>query len=268
MSKISFIKQALSLTAIGILMGISLEGFSQKQIVDQNNAWVWYVGNHRLSEHWGVHTEYGWRRNDFFRNWMQSQIRVAAEYYTKAGPQFAAGYSLINTYQYGAQPSSYRFVEHRTYEQFSTSQQFGRFYTSNRFRVEQRWVENKVKNTNSEYVRFDDDPFTYRNRVRYKYTVNFPLTRKTMDDNTLFLSVSDEIFINAGREIKLNSLDQNRAMAAIGWRIDKNRNIIVGYLNQYLIKGNATQIERNHTLQVGITWGIDFRKKDPQTTTK
>jgi Protein of unknown function (DUF2490) len=254
------LSSALLISIWMILFSIPLVLSAQKHIDDQNNAWVWYVGNHRFTDRWGLHTEYGWRRNDFFEHWMQSQIRVAVEYYTKQGPVVSAGYSFIDSWQYGEQPAAYRSIEHRAYEQFGTSQQIGRFYTSNRVRIEQRWIENKAKNADQEYERSGSDPFIYKNRVRFRYMVNIPITRKTMENNTLFLAASDEIFVNSGKEIKLNALDQNRVYGALGWRIDKNRNIQIGYLNQYIIKGDAKKVERNHTVQLGITWGLDFRK--------
>jgi hypothetical protein len=30
---------------------------------------VMYFGNHRLSDRWGLHTEYQWRRADLFNHW-------------------------------------------------------------------------------------------------------------------------------------------------------------------------------------------------------
>ncbi len=236
---------------------------SQKNIQTQNNGWIWYVGNHRLNERWGIHTEYGWRRNELLEHWMQSLSRVAADYYLKSGPVISAGYAYVDTYEYGVQPFSYRFIEHRVFQQFGSSQQFGRFYTSNRFRLEQRWIENKTKSIEEEFVRNPGDPFIFRNRVRYRFMVNVPLTKKKMENSTLFLSVADEIFVNSGREIAFNALDQNRLYAALGWRIDMDRNIQIGYLNQYIIKSDAKKAERNHTLQIGIIWGFDFRKKEP-----
>lgn len=260
-------KTRIYFAAIAIFIAISfpLVSLGQKQIESQNNGWIWYIGNHRINEKWGIHTEYGWRRNDVMKNWMQSLIRVAGDYYLKAGPVISAGYAFVDTYEYGVQPFDFRFIEHRVFQQFGSSQQFGRFYTNNRFRLEQRWLENKALNDGGEFIRDQNDPFIFRNRVRYRFMVNIPLTRSKMENNTLFLSVANEIFVNSGREIKLNALDQNRLYAALGWRIDKDKNIQIGYLNQYVIKSDAKKAERNHTLQIGIIWGIDFRKMEVAT---
>lgn len=239
---------------------------AQKQIVTQTNSWATYMGNHRLSDRWGFYTEYSWRRSGLmFDNWMQSLSRVAVDYYTKSGAQLSVGYAFIGFYKYGEQPISYTRNEQRTFLQLITSQQIGRFYTSNRFRLEQRWLQNKSL-VDGNYSINEDDPFIYNNRFRYRYGVNIPISKKTMEDNTLFFAMTDEVFINAGKEIKLNVFDQNRFISALGWRFDKNRNIQVGYMNQYIVKGDAKKAERNNTLNVILNWGLDFRKQAPATT--
>lgn len=242
---------------------------AQKQIVTQTNSWATYMGSHRLSDRWGVYTEYSWRRSGLmYDNWMQSLSRVAVDYYTKSGAQLSVGYAFIGFYKYGAQPISYTRNEQRTFLQLITSQQLGRFYTSNRFRLEQRWLQNKTL-SDGNYVLNEDDPFIYNNRFRYRYSVNVPLTKKTMEDKTLFFVMTDEVFINAGKEIKLNVFDQNRFITGLGWRLDKNRNIQVGYMNQYIVKSDAKKAERNNTLNVILNWGLDFRKSAaPAATTK
>jgi len=233
---------------------------AQKQIVTQSNAWATYTGNHRLSDRWGFYTEYSWRRSGLaFDNWMQSLSRVAVDYYTKSGAQLSVGYAFIGFYKYGAQPIAYPRNEHRTFLQLITNQQLGRFYTSNRFRYEQRWLQNKTLQDGA-YALNDDDPFIYNNRLRYRYGVNVPITKKTMEDNTLFFVMTDEVFINAGKQIKLNVFDQNRFITGLGWRFDKNRNVQIGYMNQYIVKSDAKKAERNNTLNVILNWGIDFRK--------
>ena len=47
---------------------------------------------------------------------------------------------------------------------------------------------------------------------------------------------------------------------ALGWRFTKNANLQLGYLNHYVIKGDGAQKERNHTLQAGLTYNLDWRR--------
>ena len=232
--------------------------FSQKEISPQNHAWVMYFGNHKLSEHWGIHTEYQWRRADMFNDWQQSLLRLGVDYYSKQNAQYTLGYGWIKSFQYGDQPIAHNLNEHRIWEQFVIKNKVGRVDISHRYRLEQRFIENWVKDANAVYAQ---DGFVFRQRVRYRFMATVPLSRKEMKDNTLFLAVYDEPFLGFGKGIGKNILDQNRLYGAIGWRFNKDFNVQLGYLNQYVVKTDGIKAERNHTLQIGVTYNIDFTKK-------
>ncbi|MFM7725664.1 MAG: DUF2490 domain-containing protein, partial [Flavobacteriales bacterium] len=89
-----------------------------------------------------------------------------------------------------------------------------------------------------------------------------PLSRKEMVDNTLFVAAYDELFLGFGKGIARNVLDQNRLYFALGWRFNAACNIQFGYLNQYIIKKDGVMVERNHTIQLGVTYNLDWRKKE------
>ena len=72
------------------------------------------------------------------------------------------------------------------------------------------------------------------------------------------MNINDEPFLGFGKGIGKNILDQNRFIAALGWRFNKDFNIQLGYLNQYLVKMNGVNVERNHTLWLSSTFNIDF----------
>lgn len=232
--------------------------FSQKEISPQNHGWVMYFGNHKLSEHWGIHTEYQWRRADMFNDWQQSLLRLGVDYYSKQNAQYTLGYGWIKSFQYGDQPIAHNLNEHRIWEQFVIKNKVGRVDISHRYRLEQRFIENWVKDANAVYAQ---DGFVFRQRVRYRFMATVPLSRKEMKDNTLFLAVYDEPFLGFGKGIGKNILDQNRLYGAIGWRFNKDFNVQLGYLNQYVVKTDGIKAERNHTLQIGVTYNIDFTKK-------
>jgi hypothetical protein len=232
--------------------------FSQKEISPQNHAWVMYFGNHKVSEHWGIHAEYQWRRADMFNDWQQSLLRLGVDYYSKQNAQYTLGYGWIRSYKYGDQPISHNLNEHRIWEQFVIKNKVGRVDFSHRYRLEQRFIENWVKDENAVYAQ---DGFVFRQRVRYRFMATVPLSRKEMKDNTLFLAVYDEPFLGFGKGIGKNILDQNRLYGALGWRFNKDFNVQLGYLNQYVVKTDGIKAERNHTLQIGVTYNIDFTKK-------
>jgi hypothetical protein len=242
----------------GIMLLISITCSSQKIISTQSHAWVMYTGNHKITERWGIHTEYQWRRADGFNDWQQSLLRLGVDYYTKQNTQVTLGYGWIRSYQCEDQPIAHKNNEHRIWEQYIMKNKIGRVDVQHRYRLEQRFIENWVKNTDGS---FDQDGFLFRQRVRYRFLVTVPLSRKELKDNTLFLAVYDEPFLGFGKGIGKNILDQNRLYGAIGWRFNKNVNVQLGYLNQYIVKTDGVTAERNHTLQIGLTYNLDFTKQ-------
>ncbi|MFO0266506.1 MAG: DUF2490 domain-containing protein, partial [Cyclobacteriaceae bacterium] len=69
------------------------------------------------------------------------------------------------------------------------------------------------------------------------------------------------VFISFGENVKMNVFDQNRAYVALGYRIPKVGRLEFGYLNQLVLKSNGTQVESNHTLQLGLISNIPFFKQ-------
>lgn len=239
--------------------------YSQKSIHNQQHAWITYQGNHKLSQKWGLHTEYQWRRSDYFQDWQQSLARIGLDYHFQPNAFLSAGYGNIVTFQYGSLPVNHSFNEHRIWEQFTQTNTVGRVAIQHRYRLEQRFLESYEK-LGSEYVRSST---LFRNRIRYRALAYIPINKPTMTDNTLFININDEVFLGFGQGIGTNILDQNRFQTAIGWKFDSKCMIQIGYLNQYVVKNAKAiqkdivldQAENNHTVTIGITYNFDFTKK-------
>lgn len=258
---------------------INLNSFAQVDPkVDQSNAWVFYTGNHKITEKWGLHTEYQFRRNEGLSKPMQNQIRLGVDYTFNSKVMLTVGWSYVESYAYGDlqdidlgsnRYNQFKFNEQRIWEQLNLKHEHvGRFHLDSRFRLEQRWSAN-VKDVNSnpnidDFQRYYNDTdggfWKYRNRARYRFRVQVPLTSSEMKDNTLFFVAADEIFANFGKHVSANIFDQNRLYLALGWRFTKSTNVQLGYMNQFIEKGNGVAKENNHTLQVAITHNIDFSK--------
>jgi hypothetical protein len=232
-------------------------GFAQKNISNQFNAWALYTGTHKISSKVILMTEYQWRRAEGFKHWQQSLLRLGLEY--EINPKFSVmgGYAWIKTFPYGSQPVLHEFNENRVFEQLNLKDKIGRFEFQHRYRLEQRFLEQYAKNATNDIVQVDP---VFRNRIRYRAMVMVPLSRKEMGDNTLFLNVNNELFVGFGKGIAKNPIDQNRFIAALGWRFNAQTNMQVGYLNQFVIKSNATDMERNHSLWISMVYNLDFTK--------
>ena len=101
-----------------------------------------------------------------------------------------------------------------------------------------------------------------RDRFRYRLFLTIPLSGVSEDGafrKGLFLGLYDEVFVAAGRNTTRNLLDQNRLYAALGWRFDMARNVQLGYLHHYVLKGGGPRAESNHTLQLAMRYNRDLR---------
>jgi hypothetical protein len=235
---------------------------AQNEFSDQEHAWINYLGNHKISNKLSIHTEYQWRRAGGFQNWQQSLMRIGLDYTLNPNVSLTAGYGWIVNFPYGDQPVLTQYTENRIWQQLNLKgkieTKFRTFDIQHRYRLEQRFIENYFKNSSGNIEKGDN---LFRQRVRYRAMVLIPLSKKTMQDKTLFLNLNNEIFLGFGKGIGKNILDQNRFNAAIGWRFNSNFNIQIGYLNQYIVKSDGIKVERNHTLLTGITYNLDFTKK-------
>lgn len=222
-----------------------------ERIKDYNqNGWYMYFGDHKFSDKWGLHTELQVRRYNILKDPQQLLIRTGANYNLTDNAMFTLGYGLIETYPYGEFPAADDFLEHRLYEQLQLKGSLSRVGLTHRYRLEQRWVQSPVT---SEY--------TYLNRARYMLRATLPLIGGTTEAKEPYLAAYDEIFVGFGNNIQRNIFDQNRAYLALGYKISDAASVEVGYLNHIVQKANGIVFEHNHTLQVGLTYNIDFRKQ-------
>jgi hypothetical protein len=242
------------------LLTVANSLFAQKNISDQNHGWIMFFGNHRLTNKISLHTEYQWRRADVFSSWQQSLTRVGVDYRVADNVTFTVGYGYIVTWPYGEFPVALKFDEHRLWQTLTLTQRTGRFYFNHRFRLEQRWVENVVTSANNPPA---IDGYSFKERIRYRFLVNVPLNKKNLEPGAVFLSVYDEPFLQFGYHFGANFLDQNRLYGAIGYVLNSHCNVQAGYMQQTVVKNDGFKIERNHTLQLAVTYNFDFRKKQP-----
>jgi hypothetical protein len=218
--------------------------FGQKQIDDQIHGWAVYQGSHKLHNKLDLHTEYQWRRADGYAVWQQSLARVGLDYRLNPNCTLSGGYGWILSFPYGSQPIAAKTTEQRLWQQMNLKAKYGSIQIQHRYRLEQRWIDT-----------------LFRQRIRYRAQCIIPLQQSYREQGKgLFLNVNDEVFLGFGKGIGKNILDQNRFIAAVGYKFDSNLNIQLGYLNQFVVKANGVQMERNHTIWTSVVYNLDFTK--------
>lgn len=219
----------------------------QNNRINNNNSIGWYnfFGTFKISEKFGIHTEYQWRRNEMITQWQQSLLRIGVNYNLNSRVLFRVGYGWIETYPYGEIPINgmgRNFTEHRIFEMVQLNHKEGIVDFSHRFMFEQRFV-GRYSSINEP----TEDEFPLLNRIRYMIRVQVPLKGNEIKDKTPYLAFYDEIFIGFGKNVNMNVFDQNRIGLLLGYRFNKNIRIEGGYLNQTVQLGR--QIEGKNVFQ-------------------
>ncbi len=211
---------------------LAIGATAQNTRLNDHNNIGWFAGfaTFKFNDKWSAHTEYQWRRENYVQNWQQSLLRVGLNYQLMPKVQLRFGYAWIETFAYGEYPlNSFGkdFTEHRMFQMATLKDDLGRLSVSHRFLLEQRWVG---KYTSPALEK--EDEFTYLNRLRYMFRMQYPLKGETLDDKEFYAAAYDEIFVGFGKNVNENVFDQNRVGLLIGYRVNRKFSIEAGYLNQ------------------------------------
>ena len=223
---------------IGLICSTLIPTNAKSQI-DNGTLGAWYMYFFSKQFQGSV---FGFQGDIQYRNWNiagdleQLLIRTGATY-KPDGTQikFTLGYGNITTGTFGDVKST--TLESRIYQEAIFPVKFGnRFYTTHRFRYEQRFVENQ----------------NFRTRYRYNLFLNIALSKPNMEPKTLYLALYNELFINGQRNIGENKsveiFDRNRFYTAVGYVISKGLKVQAGLMNQSTNnwKKNQLQISLHH----------------------
>ncbi len=255
----NFIKKILLIT-LCISIFYTSEAQTKRIFGTNNNGWIMYFGDHKISDKWGVHLEAQVRRSDIIKSQQQLLLRTGVNYHFNPQAFATLGYAFVETYPYGAQPAKSAFPENRFWEQIQVKNQVGFVELINRFRLEQRYVNAPVPTAIGSTI-FEPGDAVYTNRFRMLNRISIPFKGKKIEDKSLYISTYYELFVNFGKKVTFNIFDQNRAYIALGYKISKVGKLEIGYLNQLIFKGDGIKVENNHTLQVGLSSTVDFYKK-------
>ena len=202
-----------------ILGLIPVIGFSQESNLGN---WFMYLGNKKLNSNWNIHNEVQYRNYNVVGNMEQLLLSTGIGFnLSPNNNNILLGYGFIRSENYVSTDQKVGNNEHRIFQQFITRQSFNRVSLQHRYRFEQRFLENDFK------LRF-----------RYFISVNVALSKPKIEKNTFYLSAYNEVFIQS----KENLYDRNRVYAGLGYAINKDFRIELGYMNQLFNKGSRDQI--------------------------
>ncbi len=204
-----------------LLFALCTVSFAQK--TDMGN-WFIYFGNQKINKKWNWQNEVQYRNYNFVGDLNQLLLRTGIGYnLTENNNNILLGYGFIHTERYLANATDKIAVdEHRIYQQFITKQNFNRVFIQHRYRIEERFLPND-----------------FQMRFRYFVSLKIPLNNKTMIKNTLYASAYNEIFLHG----KATIFDRNRLYAGMGYVLNKNIKVELGFMAQTLEQTNRNQFQ-------------------------
>ncbi len=231
---------------------------AQRYYGTNHNVWGSLISTITVAPKWSIHLEAVLRRAEYGAAQQQLLLRTGLNYTIAPNANITAGYCYVATAAYGVLPAKSAFPEHRLWQQLLYKNNIGIVAMQNRFRLEQRWVNLPVQVNKDVFAAGDA---VYTNRLRYMVKAAVPLRGKTIVDKSWYAVLSNEAFVNFGKNVKLNIFDQNRAFAGLGYKIPKYGNLEFGYMNHLLFKSNGVDVEHNHTYFVGLINTVDYARK-------
>ena len=185
--------------------------------------WLLYIGNKQINQKWNFHNEVQYRNYNAVGDLEQLLIRVGLGYnITDNNNNLLLGYGYILSQNYlGDVNEKFSMNEHRIFQQFISKQNVGKLKLSHRYRFEQRFIENDFKL-----------------RLRYFLGLKYPLTNTDKNDYKLYISAYNEIFLNTRTSV----FDRNRLYGGVGYKVNSNINLEIGYMNQFFENSGRDQL--------------------------
>ena len=238
-----------------------LSASAQNTRIQDNSTIGWYTTslNFKLSQKWGFHTDYQWRRTHLGAQWQQSFLSGGFSYNAAPRLQLRAGYNWVESYAYGTFPLNgfgKQFTEHRLFESVTLSDHIGRFDITNRLMLEQRWI-----GTYSSRQLEKEDHYNYLNRLRYMLRLQTPLGKGIRNVGLPYVAAWNEVFIGFGENVGENVFDQNRLALLLGLKFSEKFSLEGGYFNQTAQLGreingrNVFQYNNGIIVSAGFNFG-------------
>ena len=231
-----------------------------QRVADPNsNLWFSHWGDHRVHERWSLHSEFHIRRADMGASAQQLLIRPAVNYHLHDQVMLTGGYSYYENYRYGAYPIHFSNWEHHGFAQIQFTGSVGRLRMQHRYRWEHRWMARMLPDeaTGEAFL----DGYGTSERFRYRVWAILPIR----SDTPWTLNGYNEIFLSLGGTAPGNRFSQNRISGLLGYQLNKELNLMAGYLFQTIDRPGAANgadvLEANNTLHIVAVYNLGMRKR-------
>lgn len=189
-------------------------------------GWYQVNFNYLLTQKFSLNAEVQSRSQKWIDDFYYRELKTGINYTFPGKQSIQLGYGNINTYSLpGNFEKPLLISENRLWEQFTMSHSIGRVKLDHRYRLEQRWQNGE-----------------FSSRLRYRLNTSISINHKSITDNTVYISASDELFfIN-----KQPYFARNRIFAGAGFRFSSLVSLQAGIIHQFDYKGNDNSSGKNY----------------------
>ncbi|MEO9481878.1 MAG: DUF2490 domain-containing protein [Ekhidna sp.] len=223
---------------------------AEKEIKSSTGVWLGFYTKYHFNDKWAYYGEYHVRKRNGFDDMAQVYLRFGATYTLKKYLDVTVGF--VHPFYWAPNqddPNVDKIVpQYRLWQQAVLATPFDHIKLYHQIRVEQRWKRDYEKGSN----------FELTHRFRYKMTIYVPLNKPAFENHTLFLSMYNEIFIQAGKSIVYNHLEDNRAFAGLGYNLNEQFQIQGGYMFTFRHKGSPFVYEKRHIFRLSLYHHMDL----------
>jgi Protein of unknown function (DUF2490) len=226
-----------------------------KTTTTTGQAWFAFFNQTRLSNKWGVFADVHLRtRENYFSNLSVGIIRLGGTYYLNDNTRLTAAYAFVNLFPAGSTTIS--VPEHRPWQQIQWHTNYPKMKLMQWVRLEERW-RRRLKNANE----LSDD-YSFNFRLRYSIQSQLPLSKKRFQPGTFSFVLSNEVFINFGKQIVFNTFDQNRFFAGFNYHVNKRDNLQFGYINVFQQLAAGNQYRSINAMRLFYFHQLDLRRQE------
>ena len=235
------------LTFISVMLVVSV-GAQNKITEHREMTWLGYFNQTRFTDKSGIWADAHLRMNDDFLKETHALLgRIGYIHYFADRTRFVVGYAYQNQPGHAGAATQ---TEHRPWQQIQWIEKKRWFNMMQWLRLEQRFRKNQEENE-----------FQFSNhRIRYNLALTIPLNRKEVGDNTFFLFMNDEVFVNFGKKIVNNYFDQNRFFVGFGYHFTSHLNAQLGYMNVFQQLPAGDRYVSSDAIRLFVFHNIDLRR--------
>lgn len=225
-----------------------------KSTTHLQQVWLGYFNQTRLTDKFGFWVDLQLRtKEDFFDNLSVSLNRFGLTYYLTDNTKLTAGYAYVVAY-----PEDNRKVsipEHRPWQQVQWNTKYGKKRMMQWIRLDERYRRRLLNDSTLA------DAYSFNYKLRYNLFYDIPLSRKGIVPKALSFVINDEVHINFGRQIVLNTFDQNRFYLGFKYQLSEHSNLQLGYMNVFQQLAAGNRYRSVNAARLFFFQNLDLRKK-------